>query len=113
MSKYVLLAAMVFLAGCQTTDMYYWGSYENNLYESFKNDGSMTPEEEIDNLQNDIDRAINKDLAIAPGVYLQLGHLYYKVGDYNSARASFEAEKKLFPESSYFSNKLIEQLNNQ
>ena len=93
MNKYLLLAAMVVLAGCQTTDMYYWGSYENNLFQSFKNDGSMTPEEEIDNLQNDIDRAINKDLAIAPGIYLQLGHLYYKVGDYNSARASFEAEK--------------------
>ena len=60
-----------------------------------------------------IENAINKDLAVAPGMYLHLGHLFYKVGDFKSAKASFEAEKKLFPESAYFSNKLIEQLNNQ
>ena len=113
MNRYFLFAAIVFSLGCQTTDLYYWGSYESNLYQSFKNDGSMTPEEEINNLQNDIEDAINKDLVIAPGIYMHLGHLYYKVGDFKSAMASFETEKKLFPESSYFSNKLIEQLNNQ
>jgi hypothetical protein len=101
---------VIFLQGCQTTSQYYWGSYENNLYLSFKQDGSISPEEQISKLNNDIDHALSKNLKVPPGLYLHLGYLYYQVGDFHASNESFLLEKSFFPDSSYFVDKLINQI---
>ena len=100
------------MIGCQTTDSYYWGSYENNLYLSFKQDGSITPEDEILKIKNDIEFATSRNLKVPPGLYLHLGYLYYQVGDLQASNESFLLEKVYFPESSYFVDRLIKQISN-
>lgn len=98
--KVALMTISAVLAACQTnSQLYYWGSYEEQLYNQFNKPGKAPPELQIDKLSEDIERAENSGKKIAPGVHAHLGLMYAAVGNMAAAEAAFNNEKKLYPES--------------
>ncbi len=98
------------LTGCAKQEIFYWGNYENTLFERYiENDNSQT---EI-HLQALIQDAQNANRRVPPGVYADYGVILYKQGKEGKAISFFDQEKKLYPESSILMNKLIDSVNFQ
>lgn len=98
--KAATLAALFLLSACQSTsNLYYWGDYEQLLYDMYNRPGKAPPELQIDKLSTDIERAQNSGKKIAPGIHAHLGLMYASVGNMAAAEAAFINEKTLYPES--------------
>lgn len=98
--KASLVMTCVLLGACQTTpELYYWGSYEQLLYDMYNKPGSATAELQIDSLSTDIEKAENRGKKVAPGIHAHLGLMYAAVGNMAAAEAAFNNEKRLYPES--------------
>lgn len=93
------LALGAFLTGCKTPTAYYWGEYEEQIYQMYAAPEQATAEAQIVVLEAGIEDALSKDKPLAPGYRAHLGFLYYQLGQSEKARAAFEAEKAAFPES--------------
>jgi hypothetical protein len=99
----LVLLALATGAGCAgTPSLYRWGIYEDLLYESYKNPGGADPVTDAARLAEDIARTDAEGLAVPPGVHAHLGYLYASQGDLGLARAHFERERELYPESTVF-----------
>ncbi|HUG10971.1 MAG TPA: DUF4810 domain-containing protein [Opitutaceae bacterium] len=106
-----LIAAVVLLAGCQTArPLYYWGNYEGTLYSGYSKPGSISPDEGIARMQEDLAKAAATGRAPNPGLHAQLGFYYLQAGNGEAARAEFEAEKALYPESATLMDRMISKL---
>ena len=99
--KTILFLVCGLLAACETTSssLYYWGDYEQLLYDMYNKPGNALPEMQIDQLSADIERAQHEGKNIAPGVHAHLGLMYASIGNMPAAEAAFNNEKRLFPES--------------
>lgn len=98
--KIALMTISASLTACQTnSQLYYWGSYEEQLYNQYNKPGKAPPELQIDKLSEDIEHAENSGKKIAPGVHAHLGLMYAAVGNMAAAEAAFNNEKTLYPES--------------
>ena len=98
------------LTGCARQEIFYWGNYENTLFERYvENDNSQTETR----LQVLIQEAQNANRRVPPGVYADYGVILCKQGKESKAISFFEQEKKLYPESSILMNKLINSVNFQ
>lgn len=101
-----LLAAMSLLQGCATTQppLYQWGPYEHQIHAHFKGEA---PEAQIALLEKHKAETDAKGLALPPGYVAHLGLLYSKVGRDADFVAALEEEKRRFPESSAYIDKLL------
>lgn len=108
----VSFVAVVLLSACaqQSTNLYYWGDYENLIYKSYVKPGELSISEQIQLLNSDIDRAKETNKKIAPGLHAHLGYLYFVDGNANAAVEAFNREKTLYPESEHFLNGMIERM---
>lgn len=96
------------LGGCQTArPLYYWGHYEGEAYLGYSKPGKVTPDQQILDLQEDVQKAAAANLPVHPGLHAQLGYLYAQQGKQDQARKEFELEKSLFPESTAFIDRLL------
>lgn len=95
------------LTGCGGPSLYYWGGYEQNLYERYVNE-QQAPADEY--LLANITDAEQKHLKVPPGAYADFGYVLFRRGDRDGAVAYFEREKQAFPESSALMTKLIERV---
>jgi len=104
------LVFVLILANCTVTtnDQYFWGSYENLLYDMYIKPGSVPPPLQIDKLEVDISKATNKGKAIPPGVFAHLGMMYAANGDIANATRAFNKEKTLYPESQVLIDGMLE-----
>jgi hypothetical protein len=95
------------LTGCAGAPkpLYYWGSYQNQLYGHLK--GDKSPEEQIAKLEADIEEARSNDLPLPPGFQAHLALLYGNTGNSQKMRTQLEAEKQHYPESSTFIDFLL------
>jgi len=94
-----MAAAMcVGLAGCATPPqpLYYWGDYQPVVYSHFK---GGSPEAQRARLEQTANKAQSQGQAVPPGFNAHLGLLYLNTGQLDQARAAFQAEAALFPES--------------
>lgn len=98
------------ISGCaqKSTSLYNYGAYSQSYYDYKKN---MTDESALE-LQKAIEEAIAnaKDShsgRVPPGMYANLGYLYLKSGNSKAAISSFEMEKKIYPESAHFMDRVI------
>lgn len=101
----------IFTQGCTTkkySPMYFWGSYELQLYHYYKNDKSIP--DQITTLNKTIEYAKENNMPVPPGLHAHLGYLYSLVGDKKQAIKQFNIEKEMFPESKKFVNYLIKNL---
>ena len=96
--------------GCaQTASLYSWGHYEELVYQMYAEPGTADPGTQIAKLNEDIQRAHDAGLRVAPGVHAHLGFMYYLQDNVEAAFQHFEAEKALFPESAVLMDRLLGQ----
>jgi hypothetical protein len=111
----ILLAAVSFFTasavGCVSQpSLYRWGVYEDMLYQSYKNPGESDPITDAARLAEDVERTAAEGLAVPPGVHAHLGYLYATQGDLGLARAHFDRELELYPESKTFIDGLLNRM---
>ncbi len=103
-----MVCSIIFMAACSSgpTRIYNWQSYQSDVYDYFRSDGSSI-DEQIHSLEEDIQKTAAKSAMVPPGVHAHLGLLYVKTGRQDKAREQFNIEKQLFPESSLFMDFLL------
>lgn len=106
----VALLAVLCLGGCvsRPEPLYYWGNYPGQVYGHLKGDAG--PEEQIQALEADLEKARAKGKALPPGYQAHLAMLYGKTGRTDRMVAELEAEKAQFPESATFMDFLLKKL---
>ena len=104
-----LLGTLVGLAlsGCGAPPLYYWGHYEELVYDMYAKPGKATPSVQVERLSHDVEYAAANGLRVAPGVHLHLGYMYFLEGNAAAARQELETEKQLFPEATVFVDRLL------
>lgn len=104
----VALGFMAFGTGCaqKPVSLYYWGSYQHQVYAYFKNT-SAGYEQQIIALEEENQKARASGTPLPPGFHAHLAMLYAQIGKDDQVVQQLETEKTLFPESSGFMNFLI------
>jgi hypothetical protein len=108
--KLVLFAVALLLAGCRSPDIYYWGNYENVIYGVYAHPDKVPPEAQVRIMEADMHKAISMNKPLPPGFHAHLGYAYSQLGKPDLARQEFETEKKQFPESAVFMDRLLDNL---
>lgn len=113
MSLVLPLVTVLLLAACGSAPkpLYYWKDYNATVYERLKNDDG-TVGEQIGKMEKYFNEANRKQLAVAPGAHAHMGLLLVDAGQADAAKAQFEMEKQLFPESSIFMDFLLKNKSN-
>lgn len=96
------IVALLLLAGCatKTEPLYYWGDYQPQVYGHFTKDKG--PEEQIASLEAGLEQARAKGKSVPPGYLAHLGVLYAQGEHQDQMLKYFQAEKKLYPESTAY-----------
>ena len=102
-----LVASIFLLAGCTSPSLYTWGQYEKLIYTSYSEPGKVSPEMQVEKLEQDYQKARSKNKRMPPGWHAHLGNLYFQLGKLDQARQEFETEKAEFPESAVFMDRLL------
>jgi len=111
MSRLVwLLALFGLVSGCATPTLYSWGHYEELVYVSYAQPGKVSPEMQVEKLEEDYQKARANNKRMHPGVHAHLGYLYFQLGKVDQALQEFATEKAEFPESTVFMDRLISNL---
>ena len=98
------------LLGCATPTLYSWGHYEVQIYSSYVTPGTMSPEMQVAQLEQDYQRARAENKRMPPGFHAQLGYLYFQLGRLDQARRELETEKTEFPEWAVLVDRLLASL---
>lgn len=105
---FLLIFPLSFIAfGCATANkMYYWGDYSNSLYSCRKQatEENLLKHKQI--LENIIEESNKNDLRVPPGVYAELGYIYFRQNRNDEALKYFELEARTYPESKVFIQRL-------
>ena len=105
------LALILFLCGCAgSKSIYYWGHYEQNLYDMYVVPDEATAEAQVEEMEADFEKARAAGKPLHPGFHAHLGFLYFQLGKFDLARRSFESEKAAFPESAVLMDRFIEKM---
>lgn len=110
MKRFLPVLFILTLTGCSTSGLYVWGKYEDSLYENYKNP------EKVEKLQLNLEEHISKmeksGKKVAPGLYAELGTLYFQAGKGEAALDLYQKEKNTWPESAFLMDALIRNLRN-
>ncbi len=100
------------LSGCatQAKPVYYWGGYEDLLYSMYLHPGEADTASQVALLTEDIQKARDNGQRVPPGVHAHLGYMQYLLGNAGAALAELETEKRLYPESTLFMDRIIKKL---
>src|SRR5438876_11969380 len=81
MSRLVwLLALFGLVSGCATPTLYSWGHYEELVYVSYAQPGKVSPEMQVEKLEEDYQKARANNKRMHPGFHAHLGYLYFQLG---------------------------------
>ena len=109
-----VLAITLLAQGCATkANLYYWGDYQDIVYDIYLNPGEADSVTQIYKLNQTIEQAENKGMKVPPGVFAHLGMVHAQSGNPGLAKASLLQEKALYPESSVFIDGLLTRSNMQ
>lgn len=97
-----VVCAILFVGCASQNQMYYWGSYEQLIQDSYLKPGTAESGVQIEKLSADIDKAESNGKKVPPGLYAQLGYMYAIEGNVAKSNEAFLQEKALFPESALF-----------
>lgn len=111
----VALVLAALLSSCVTPEppLYRWGAYEDIMYTGYKDPGSSDPVTDANLLSEDMARTEAEGARVPPGVRIHLGYLYFAQGRTDEARALFEEERTVFPESAVFVDGLLKRMGDQ
>ncbi len=106
--SFVIAAAICALTACQQNrSRYAWAHYEDSVWSMTHAEGAADIDAQIALLQETVEGAGQSGRAIPPGMHAHLGMLYSMRGERDIARAAFESERELYPESTAFIDGLI------
>lgn len=108
-----LTAVIALLAGCVAPTLYSYGHYEELIYASYAAPGKVSPEMQVEKLEQDYQQARSTNRRMCPGWHAQLGFLYFQLGKLDQAHQEFLTEKAEFPESAVFMDRLMANLKKQ
>lgn len=96
-----LLISSLILSGCATGNqgLYQWANYDRNLYNYYAK--PETAEEFRVQLEAHLNALEQKKAPVAPGLYAELGTLYFQKGDRDSALRWYDKERTAWPESRF------------
>jgi len=99
------------LAGCAKAPkrLYYWESFQGQLYEHFKANGSG-PEDQLRILQAQAQKARASGALLPPGYRAHVAMIYLRLGRDGEAKQELEAEKSNFPESAQYMDFLLKRM---
>lgn len=102
------LVGLAGLAGCASAPppLYGWGRYQEQVYEHFKAQ-NKGPQEQLSALEADLQKIQAKGQAAPPGYHAHLGLLYASLGQDARAMQELQTEKRLFPESTVYIDRLL------
>lgn len=100
------------LIGCASAPptLYQWGDYQEQIYNMYNDPGKSPPEEQITKLEEDYQKVRSSNKQVPPGYHAHLSFLYFKTGKVDQALQELETEKAIFPESTVYMNRLIQQI---
>ncbi len=102
-SCYIALS-VVLLASCGQPPRYEWDRYEDSLYRYYKDPASAGEYLEVLAKATRVGDASGRT---APGVHAEYGYMLLTVGRQTEATAEFESEKRFWPESAVFMDRMI------
>ncbi|MDC2888430.1 DUF4810 domain-containing protein [Psychrosphaera algicola] len=102
-----LLVCVTTLTGCTAKTMYYWGNYQNTLYDYRKNDDSHAFNRHKTELEGIINKAPSKNKPVPPGVRFELAIMEQSLGNKSRAIELLTLEKQYFPEAQYYVDKIL------
>jgi len=105
-----LLAVPFLISGCHSPDAYYWGHYESLVYDMYAKPDKVPPERQAEVMEADLQKAIAANKPVPPGFRAHLGYIYFELGKADLAQREFESEKKQFPESAVFMDRMLANL---
>lgn len=104
----LVLSPALLLGACASEgELYRWGSYEDCVRESCQPADAAQAAEQIRRLAATIAQAQAEGRSVGPGMHAQLGYLEDRSGDHASAELEFAAERRLYPESAVFLDRLL------
>lgn len=106
----VPLAIPILFTGCQSPDTYYWGHYEDLVYVMYAKPDKVPPEVQAAKMEEDLHKAIAANKPVPPGFHAHLGYVYFQLGKLDLAQQEFTNEKKQFPESTVFMDRMLANL---
>jgi hypothetical protein len=109
----LVLALAASAASCGSTTYYRWGRYEDSVYLVTRQPDGFDLQAEIDSLEQDLAETKDAQRPIPPGLHAHLGYLHSVAGNPAAARAHFEDEKSLYPESATFMDHLLARIGAQ
>ena len=109
--KIITISALcILLSACAANDMYYWGSYENTLYNYTKEPSEGSLSKHKSELEKIITKGSTGKKGIPPGIYFELAVIEAKAGNNARSLELFNMEKTLFPEATVYVDNAIKQL---
>lgn len=105
----LVVLSCALIIGCAASEQprYFWGDYEDLIYQMYIEPGSADSTIQIAKLKDDINKAGTEGKLAPPGLHGHLGYMYLVQGDTHNAALEFETEKSLFPESTQFIDGLM------
>ncbi len=104
---------ILLLPGCATPTLYSYGHYEELIYAAYAAPGKISPELQVEKMEQDYQKARAANQRMCPGWHAQLGFLYFQLGKLDQAQQEFQTEKAEFPESVVFMDRLMANLKKQ
>jgi hypothetical protein len=108
-----MFLALASVCGCAAPSIYAWGNYEELVYASYAAPESMPPESQIQQMEEDFQKAQAIKMRVPPGWHAHLGYLYAQVGKMDEAQRELLAEKSAYPESAVMMDSLLANLRRQ
>jgi len=105
-------AATALFSGCTAPTLYSYGQYEELIYASYAAPGKVTPEMQVEKMEQDYQKARSENKRMCPGWHAQLGRLYHQLGKTDQAQQEFLTEKAEFPESAVLMDRFLASLKN-
>jgi len=106
--KFLLIA--ILMVSCAPPSLYYWGDYPNTLYKYRKNTDDSSLTKHVEELEKIINISKRRNIKVAPGLQAELGYHYLMMNKLDEARAMFDLERVVYPESSVLMGKMIEKI---
>lgn len=101
----VAVALTLGLGGCSAPLMYQWGNYDKLLYQSYKSPDTALEVRQA--LETHILKLESANQRVPPGLYAELGTMYFQSGDNPKAIGYYVKERTTWPESVTLMDALI------
>lgn len=105
------LLLVVLFTGCgpqPEPPLYHWGTYTKSASEFFHAQGNPEAlQKHIDVLDEIINTSNASNQRVAPGLYAEIGQLYYQMGQREKGVSYLEKEVATYPESRMFIGRIL------